>query len=227
MELIQEQSSVVGRMFGHDQPQQSASPSSAGTMRPRVSFHEAVRMCWDKYTDCSGRARRSEYWWFFLFALMAVFVPLLPLGILYHASDVTTARGAEVLWILPSIMLLIALLVIVLFMLCPLYAATTRRLHDTGRSGKWIGWDILLTVVSSIVLSVAYGMIGYVNDAPEPGNFAMMKAVFHSSLPLLVVAGVFIVYLAHIAVSTSILVFTLLDSQRGENRYGRSPKYQP
>ncbi len=214
-------------MFGHNQPQQSASTSPATTSRPRVSFREAIRLCWDKYTDCSGRARRSEYWWFLLFALMAIFVPLLPLGILYHAYDLATARGAQVLWFLPSIMLFIALLVIVLFMLCPLYAATTRRLHDTGRSGKWIGWDIALSVVSSIVLSVAYGAVNYVSDAPAPGNFAMMRAVFHSSLPLLVVASVFIVYMAHIAVSASILVFTLLDSQRGENKYGRSPKYQP
>ena len=227
MELIQEQSSVVSRMFGHDQSQQSACPSPVGTSRPRVSFREAIRLCWDKYTDCSGRARRSEYWCFFLFALIAVFVPLLPLGILYHAFDLTTARGAVVLWILPSILLFIALLVIVLFMLCPLYAVTARRLHDTGHSGNWIVWDIILTVVSSIVLSVAYGAINYISDVPEPGNFAMMKAICHSSLPLLVVVGVFIVYLAHITVSASILVFTLLDSQRGENKYGRSPKYQP
>ena len=102
----------------------------------------------------------------------------------------------------------------------------TRRLHDVGRSGKWIIWDIVMTIVSSIVLSVAYAKVNYATDAIEPDDFTMLKSIFESSLPMLVVASVFLLYCVHVLISVTIVIFTLLDSQRGENKYGPSPKYQ-
>ena len=38
--------------------------------RPQVGFGEAISICFKKYADFSGRARRSEYWWFMLFCLL-------------------------------------------------------------------------------------------------------------------------------------------------------------
>ena len=35
-----------------------------------MTFQEAVVSCLSKYADFSGRARRSEYWWFSLFSLV-------------------------------------------------------------------------------------------------------------------------------------------------------------
>ncbi|MGR3634471.1 MAG: DUF805 domain-containing protein, partial [Shimia sp.] len=32
-----------------------------------MTFSEAIRTCFSKYVDFSGRAARSEYWWFILF----------------------------------------------------------------------------------------------------------------------------------------------------------------
>ena len=45
-----------------------------------MGFHESVRtVLWKKYATFSGRASRSEYWWFQLlyWALLAAYVPLL------------------------------------------------------------------------------------------------------------------------------------------------------
>ncbi|WP_159911267.1 DUF805 domain-containing protein [Pantoea sp. 18069] len=76
-----------------------------------MTFQESIRVCFAKYADFSGRARRSEYWWFFLF------VVLVSLG---------TAMISEVL---SGVFALATLL--------PSIAAATRRLHDTNRSGWW------------------------------------------------------------------------------------------
>ena len=35
-----------------------------------MSFADAVRTCLSKYVGFSGRARRSEYWWFVLFTFL-------------------------------------------------------------------------------------------------------------------------------------------------------------
>ncbi|NEA42774.1 DUF805 domain-containing protein [Streptomyces sp. SID11385] len=71
-----------------------------------------------KYAQFSGRARRAEYWMFFLFNAIVMLI-LLVLGL----------AVSKVLFVLYG---LYALAVIV-----PSLALTCRRLHDTGRSGGW------------------------------------------------------------------------------------------
>ena len=43
-----------------------------------MNFMQAVQVCFSKYVDFSGRARRSEFWWFFLFQVIVAFVASLP-----------------------------------------------------------------------------------------------------------------------------------------------------
>lgn len=98
----------------------------------------AVRTCFSKYVDFSGRARRSEYWYFFLFSLLANLVVSLLDNIL--GTDYDTGSGG----------LLSTVLSLALFL--PSLAVGARRLHDTGRSGWWqllwlvliIGWVVLI-----------------------------------------------------------------------------------
>ena len=35
-------------------------------MKPQMNFVEAVKTCLSKYATFNGRARRSEFWWFYL-----------------------------------------------------------------------------------------------------------------------------------------------------------------
>ena len=35
-------------------------------VKPSLSFGQAVSACFSKYATFTGRARRSEYWWFTL-----------------------------------------------------------------------------------------------------------------------------------------------------------------
>lgn len=97
-----------------------------------MSFAEAIRSAFSKYVTFSGRARRSEFWWFTLFAVILSIV----------AAIIDTAIGNSVLTIIVSLGLLL-----------PSLAVTARRLHDTGRSGWWILIG-LIPLIGAIVLLV-------------------------------------------------------------------------
>jgi uncharacterized membrane protein YhaH (DUF805 family) len=92
-----------------------------------MSFSQAVSsVLLNKYATFSGRARRSEYWWWYLFVTIVFIVA----GILDRAvgltySDLTLGGG----WI--------ATIAAIVF-LVPNLAVAVRRLHDTGRSGWWL-----------------------------------------------------------------------------------------
>ena len=40
------------------------------------SFPDAVKICFNKYVDFNGRARRSEFWWWVLFTFLLAFTML-------------------------------------------------------------------------------------------------------------------------------------------------------
>ena len=68
------------------------------------------------YSDFASRTGRNDYWMFMLF---------------YVVLSVATRIVDSILGIL------LVNSIYSLVMLVPLVAATTRRLHDTGRSGLW------------------------------------------------------------------------------------------
>ncbi len=91
-----------------------------------MTFTESIKTCFSKYVDFSGRASKSEYWWYVLF----IFV----VGVILTAINHNLAALFYLGTLLPSI------------------AAAARRLHDTNRSG-WmqliafiplIGWLIVI-----------------------------------------------------------------------------------
>ena len=103
-----------------------------------MDFMTAVRTCLSKYVDFSGRARRSEYWYFALFTFLV--------GLVASILDAILGTGYD-----DSSGGLINSLASLAFLL-PSLAVAVRRLHDTGRSGWWmllifvliIGWIVLL-----------------------------------------------------------------------------------
>ncbi|HEY3917094.1 MAG TPA: DUF805 domain-containing protein [Stellaceae bacterium] len=91
-----------------------------------MNFFDAIKTCFTKYADFTGRAARPEYWWFFLFCIIVQLC-------------------LRVLWMPLEIVFGIAILL-------PALAVGARRLHDTDRSGWWllidfvpvVGWIVLL-----------------------------------------------------------------------------------
>jgi uncharacterized membrane protein YhaH (DUF805 family) len=100
-----------------------------------MSLPDAVRTCLTKYVDFSGRARRSEYWWFALSTFIVYLV----------ASFLGRAVNAGVI--------LADLVALGLFL--PSLAVAVRRLHDTNRSG-WFYLISLIPLVGSIILIVFF-----------------------------------------------------------------------
>lgn len=76
-----------------------------------------------KYADFTGRARRSEYWYFFLIQTILAFALFLADGILGF-------------WI-PHLGMGVLSAVMTAGLLVPSIAVTARRLHDVGLSGWW------------------------------------------------------------------------------------------
>jgi uncharacterized membrane protein YhaH (DUF805 family) len=128
-----------------------------------MGFGQSVRTCLSKYGTFSGRASRSEFWWFYLFNILIVGIPAM-LGAIFFVSAVSTDPGAVEssgslggLGVLGVILYAVAgIAALALFI--PNLAVGCRRLHDRGTSG----WLLLLMLVpcASIVLLVFYLLEG-------------------------------------------------------------------
>lgn len=103
-----------------------------------MSFPQAVSSVLRQYVGFSGRARRSEYWWWILFTLLVSIAVSLVENVLGLASE--TGGGP-----LSGL--------VALALLLPNLAVSVRRLHDTGRSGWWILLG-LIPLVGPIILIV-------------------------------------------------------------------------
>lgn len=96
-----------------------------------MTFVESIQTCFSKYAVFNGKAKRSEYWWWALFILLASLI----LGFF--------SEGASVIFQLAT--------------LVPYIAVTARRLHDVDKSGWWqllwiipvIGWIIMIVWLAS------------------------------------------------------------------------------
>ena len=92
-----------------------------------------------KYAVFGGRARRKEYWYFFLFSTL-ISIVLSIIDSATGAFDVETGLG-----LLSGIYALAVLI--------PTIAVGVRRLHDTNRSGWWLLIG-LIPIIGAIVLFV-------------------------------------------------------------------------
>lgn len=93
----------------------------------------------EKYAVFSGRARRSEYWYFLLFYLLIyIFLAFVDgmMGTFSAQSQIGLLSG-----------------VFVLGMLIPSLSVAVRRLHDTDHSGWWLLIS-LIPIIGAIVLLV-------------------------------------------------------------------------
>jgi uncharacterized membrane protein YhaH (DUF805 family) len=101
-----------------------------------MDFGEAVRVCLRKYAVFSGRARRSEYWFFVLFGFLCNIGASIAEGVIRTVAHVYVPLGA----------------VASLALFLPQLAANVRRLHDTDRSGWLLGGFYLYCVAAVIAV---------------------------------------------------------------------------
>lgn len=97
--------------------------------------------CIKQYVDFNGRARRKEYWMFFLLnCVFAIVANLLDLIVIPDGMDAFN-------------------LLYSLFVLLPGLAVGARRLHDIGKSGYWllIGFVPIVGVILLLVWACKEG----------------------------------------------------------------------
>ncbi len=113
-----------------------------------MDFTSAIKSGFSNYANFSGRASRSEYWYFTLFSV------IVNIG----ASLIDQILGIYIVAGLAGIALIV-----------PGLSIAWRRLHDLDKSGAW--WFIWFTCVGIIVLFVWFvtkGTAGPNRFGPDP-----------------------------------------------------------
>jgi uncharacterized membrane protein YhaH (DUF805 family) len=116
-----------------------------------MDFGQAIKTCLNKYVTFSGRAQRSEYWYFFLFTILV--------NVAASVLDSAIFGDLPVLYLISTLALIL-----------PSIAAGVRRLHDTDKSGWWLLLSFI-PVVGIIVLIVFFcqrGTVGPNQFGPDP-----------------------------------------------------------
>ena len=104
-----------------------------------MNFAEAIKTCFVKYADFSGRASRSEYWYFSLFILL-----------LSICSEIIDPIIAGVPFLEYDDYWGPATLIVSTLTILPALGVSVRRLHDVDKSGWWI--LIAFTFIGFILL---------------------------------------------------------------------------
>ena len=122
-----------------------------------MDFQTSIKTCFKKYADFSGRASRSEFWWFELFLwiamIVAAIIDTMMLG--YSFEDYGP---------------IYIIYTVVTFL--PAIAVGARRLHDINRSGWW--QLIAIPVIGIILLIIWWATVGE-NKKNNHGNPIELK----------------------------------------------------
>ena len=124
-----------------------------------MNMIEAVKAVFANYATFSGRARRSEYWWFFLFNLIVSALLALLFGNGHGMGGGMGMGGGSMLNSLWSLAVLL-----------PSLAVGARRLHDIDRAGWWllIGFIPLIGWLILIYWFATKGTLGANRFGPDP-----------------------------------------------------------
>lgn len=95
-----------------------------------MSFTDAIKSCFSQYAGFNGRARRSEYWFWYLFS-----------AIVGSVVSIIAKNTSDLVSLVPLVILV------------PTLAVEFRRLHDTGRSGAFVLLNFI-PLIGQIILII-------------------------------------------------------------------------
>ena len=114
-----------------------------------MNFAQAISSGFSHYVKFSGRAIRSEYWYWTLFVVVG----------LIAAGIIDLVLGTTVIFPLFGLAIIL-----------PSLAVAVRRLHDLDRAGWWIFIN-LIPIIGWIILIIWYctrGTVGPNRFGPDP-----------------------------------------------------------
>ncbi|MFW2512605.1 DUF805 domain-containing protein [Demequina sp. SO4-13] len=121
-----------------------------------MGFGQAIKTCFDKYATFSGRARRAEFWFFYLFAqvvsvlgfalILVIALTVLPTS---EGGDDPTAAEQALFFGAIGVVVIASLALVI-----PLYTAWARRLHDMGQSGHWLWLNLVSLGLVPLIMAI-------------------------------------------------------------------------
>lgn len=170
-----------------------------------MGFSAAVKTCLSKYATFSGRARRPEYWWFFLFVVLGSAIATVVDGAIFGFG--TTQE--------PATQVVSPVFSLATFL--PILAVGWRRMHDTGRSG----WYLLIPLFVSfaMMLGLMLGVFGFAELEMAGVDEEALRAA-SSGLGM---AGIAIMGIAQLVLAVLVLWWLTRPTQEGANQYGDEP----
>ncbi|KAA2314633.1 DUF805 domain-containing protein [Pseudooceanicola sediminis] len=162
-----------------------------------MSFSQAISTCFRKYAVFSGRATRSEYWYFVLFLILGGIACDILDGIVFGGSIQTTENSVSLRSEGPlnGLFSLLTLL--------PSLAAGWRRMHDTGRSGLYLLYP-LIVIVGIGTFTALFGVLPWQLD----GIFMIAMSI---AMVILIISPLLVLW------------WLSRPSQPGANEWGAAP----
>lgn len=176
-----------------------------------MSFVDAIKTCFRKYVTFSGRATRPEYWYFILFLFLGSMVASFLDAVLFGLAGIETGPGYAHARSNGPIAALFHLATIL-----PALAAGWRRMHDTGRSGLYLLYPVIV-------------MVGISTFAAFSGAFGAFLPGNGGTPPFEGLAAVIVMLTVIVLILSPFLVLWWLTrpSQPVSNQYGPNPNEVP
>ena len=169
---------------------------------------DAVKLFFKNYFNFTGRASRSEYWWFILaFAIVYIVISTIESVFIFAAifDDIlndpysySTSDAIKDSFLMPSFLFYLAMMI-------GLLSLAARRLQDRGHSGWWQ----LANIIPGILFLIPYFVFLFsIMDGPINTGAGIAASIF----------GI-------IAFGTGVtmIVFLCLPPKEDENKWGRNP----
>ena len=172
-----------------------------------MNFTTSVKTCLQKYFVFTGRASRSEFWYFQLFLFLVGLVAGVIDAAIFGSVKLSVPEGAGfiegfVVGFSQTPILRFSEILPLLFLL-PSIAVGARRLHDINHSGKWqIGYVLYVPAMWLIVLM--------------KGNGELTSIYKYFVLTTMAISGASMLLL---------LIFWIRKGMDGANKYGENPQY--
>ena len=155
-----------------------------------MNFPTSVKSGFSNYANFKGRASRSEFWWFILFTQL--------LQMFAQQVSGSTASVASFVLFIPSL------------------SIHVRRLHDSGRSSRWLLW--LVASMAGVVLA----FVGLLMQSAQTIANLDAEQLFDNGSQF----WIFVMFISLISFVIGLVVnfvFLLMPSDSEMNKFGPPP----
>ena len=176
-----------------------------------INMIDAVKLFFKNYFNFTGRASRSEYWWFILaFAIVYIVISTIETVFIFatlfddiyndpYSYSYSSSDALKDTFLRPGFLFLLTMMI-------GLLSLNARRLQDRGHTGWWQ----LANLIPDILSLILY--------------FNLLASIFDgSSINIGALIGTIIFGIIGFGTWVTMIVFLCLPPKEDENKWGRNP----